>query len=203
MFHRLEYHTFLHHSQTFIHTLKELFVAWVPYVFTSFSNGFSTAKVRFIAWVPYVFTSFSNKSCIFATRSFAWVPYVFTSFSNNVSMLGESFKLEYHTFLHHSQTTTQSKINASIAWVPYVFTSFSNVIAFIISDATAWVPYVFTSFSNDAIGIKGRSSLEYHTFLHHSQTEKWTSEKIFSAWVPYVFTSFSNLKFKNEMPSPA
>ena len=35
---------------------------------------------------------------------------------------------------------------------------------------------------------------EYHTFLHHSQTNMLGFTITLSVWVPYIFTSFSNLQ---------
>ena len=38
--------------------------AWVPYIFTSFSNCMPCSSFNRAAWVPYIFTSFSNsKTC--------------------------------------------------------------------------------------------------------------------------------------------
>ena len=85
-----------------------------------------------------------------------------------------------------------------------------------------WVPYISTSFSNRQVSALNYYLFEYHTFLHHSQTNKALIQLsmclstihfyiilkrkgspwcIPSVWVPYISTSFSNLKFKNEMPS--
>ena len=252
----LKYHTFYIilklHGNAFC-----FWIAWVPYVFTSFSNLFFAFRSLFSAWVPYVFTSFSNY--IYAARicGYAWVPYVFTSFSNSSQILPSlplleyhtflhhsqtkpmfttnlnaleyhtflhhsqthrdsqngrfwleyhtflhhsqtrwvpilaTWRLEYHTFLHHSQTSwlttarcrslstirfyiilkpTSLMSGSATAWVPYVFTSFSNRGSKAIWRTKAWVPYVFTSFSNDFFNFFADSQLEYHTFLHHSQT---------------------------------
>ena len=100
----LEYHTFLHHSQTTCRRTWSTRKAWVPYIFTSFSNSVVLITFNVYAWVPYIFTSFSNSSYFLYNVCCAWVPYIFTSFSNGLSAQRE----------HPS------------AWVPYIFTSFSN-----------------------------------------------------------------------------
>ena len=126
-----QYHTFLHHSQTFSYCcspfycfstirfyiiLKQSSIRMlhacvsVPYVFTSFSNKsypeLSTTEVS----VPYVFTSFSNTTTSLLSSIPVSVPYVFTSFSN-LSHGHKTFdSFQYHTFLHHSQTSN-SKMN--------------------------------------------------------------------------------------------
>ena len=89
-----------------------------------------------------------------------------------------SLKFQYHTFLHHSQTARScagehkgfSTIRFYIILKPKIS---------LLSTKFVSVPYVFTSFSNCIMF--------------------WMVYIIVS--VPYVFTSFSNLKFKNEPPS--
>ena len=54
------------------------------------------------------------------------------------------------------------------------------------------VPYIFTSFSNITPGIWWQSQFQYHTFLHHSQTNLATKFAPITVSVPYIFTSFSN-----------
>ena len=60
--------------------------------------------------VPYVFTSFSNLHRNFLHLSRVSVPYVFTSFSNQTEGSSQPEMFQYHTFLHHSQTSN-SKMN--------------------------------------------------------------------------------------------
>ena len=123
------------------------------------------------------------------------VPYIFTSFSN-----------------------TSGYCNCRICVsVPHVFTSFSNMLLCAIPEPVVSVPYVFTSFSNrnirsfrdcrfqyhtflhhsqtDALARVGISKFQYHTFLHHSQTFWWNISFKHLVSVPYIFTSFSNFTF--------
>ena len=80
------------------------------------------------------------------------------------------------------------------ACVPYIFTSFSNwrelptlfrirlctihfyiILKLLVQTEglkTACVPYIFTSFSNDICSFSLYCELVYHTFLHHSQTNR-------------------------------
>ena len=55
--------------------------------------------------VPYIFTSFSNLSHILRCASTVSVPYIFTSFSNHPRTDNWRERFQYHTFLHHSQTS--------------------------------------------------------------------------------------------------
>ena len=55
--------------------------------------------------------------------------------------------------------------------VPYVFTSFSNTSSSPASNLIVSVPYVFTSFSNYWVPTDYAIKFQYHTFLHHSQTQ--------------------------------
>ena len=101
----------------------------------------------------------------------AWVPYVFTSFSNINTEDDDQELLEYHTFLHHSQTrnvrlTTLSCLSTIRFYIILkLFERIPNL-------HSAWVPYVFTSFSNQYRDVIWAWTLEYHTFLHHSQTRR-------------------------------
>ena len=142
--------------------------------------------------VPYIFTSFSNPEAQCPVKAFVLVPYIFTSFSN-----------------------TSGYCNCRICVsVPHVFTSFSNMLLCAIPEPVVSVPYVFTSFSNrnirsfrdcrfqyhtflhhsqtDALARVGISKFQYHTFLHHSQTFWWNISFKHLVSVPYIFTSFSN-----------
>ena len=182
---------FLHHSQTCGRPWVLITVVWVPYIFTSFSNGGLCAWFSGIVWVPYIFTSFSNASravselsdvwvpYIFTSFSnyawpcnrvpSVWVPYIFTSFSNNRLFLWDPGEFEYHTFLHHSQTRSKHERNAgglSTIHFYIILKRLSGVQGF----WKVWVPYIFTSFSN---------------YFHSSMTNGYV-------WVPYIFTSFSN-----------
>lgn len=60
--------------------------------------------------VPYIFTSFSNTSGYCNCRICVSVPYIFTSFSNMPERIVSAEEFQYHTFLHHSQTSN-SKMN--------------------------------------------------------------------------------------------
>ena len=145
--------------------------------------------------VPYIFTSFSNPEAQCPVKAFVLVPYIFTSFSN-----------------------TSGYCNCRICVsVPHVFTSFSNMLLCAIPEPVVSVPYVFTSFSNrnirsfrdcrfqyhtflhhsqtDALARVGISKFQYHTFLHHSQTFWWNISFKHLVSVPYIFTSFSNFTF--------
>ena len=77
------------------------------------------------------------------------VPYVFTSFSNNSKTIFKVYKFQYHTFLHHSQTTSS---------VCHIVTPFQYHTFLHHSQTQQMVLQKFPSF-------------QYHTFLHHSQTE--------------------------------
>ena len=124
---KFEYHTFLHHSQTrspffpFRNCLSTIHFyiilkqppetaegtrVWVPYIFTSFSNSAVQQIAPVVVWVPYIFTSFSNQYVSSHTVPDVWVPYIFTSFSNMWEVCNMIEMFEYHTFLHHSQTTS-------------------------------------------------------------------------------------------------
>ena len=127
-----QYHTFLHHSQTGASCVNLFRLVSVPYVFTSFSNqtgyylinqhGFSTIRfyiiLKRIDAVMIASGSFSTirfyiilkPPWIASLVSQVSVPYVFTSFSNQIHSLLEYNSFQYHTFLHHSQTSN-SKMN--------------------------------------------------------------------------------------------
>ena len=78
------------------------------------------------------------------------VPYVFTSFSNFPSFYIVVEQFQYHTFLHHSQTT----------WELYV-------------QKREFQYHTFLHHSQTCSGNKFWHILfQYHTFLHHSQTSK-------------------------------
>ena len=67
-------------------------------------------------------------------------------------------QLEYHTFLHHSQT-------AMILYSPLSQLEY----------------HTFLHHSQTALTIRyTKERLEYHTFLHHSQTYEWWKNKIFT-----------------------
>ena len=192
LFFKLVYHTFLHHSQTisdnmtplnslctihFYIILKQhfiphrLYLACVPYIFTSFSNTSENATSHHKACVPYIFTSFSNwltnDSGINALVYHTFLHHSQTRRTISRKIIG----LVYHTFLHHSQTYRRELLWGSQACVPYIFTSFSNEQNLFIASVCACVPYIFTSFSNPS---------------GHFCNDGY-------ACVPYIFTSFSNL----------
>ena len=128
---RFQYHTFLHHSQTehvvdcirtgfstirFYIILKLSLFLVVPYA--SFSTIRFYIILKPICQREQIFTSFSTiRFYIILKRppnlrqnSLVSVPYVFTSFSNPAAMFLTVFRFQYHTFLHHSQTSN-SKMN--------------------------------------------------------------------------------------------
>ena len=188
-----EYHTFLHHSQTdipvqadedglstihFYIILKRETVnmhrasclstihfyiilkrsgiiavvdfVWVPYIFTSFSNCWRRDGKCHEVWVPYIFTSFSNNNPVRINEAFVWVPYIFTSFSNSKTMwvgcLNSLSTIHFYIILKHTRS--------------------------VMSLHSVWVPYIFTSFSNGHVMSDEEKKFEYHTFLHHSQTQE-------------------------------
>ena len=101
-----------------------------------------------VCYSLYVFTSISSSYFITDYLS-VLVPYIFTSFSN-----------------------TSGYCNCRICVsVPHVFTSFSNMLLCAIPEPVVSVPYVFTSFSNRNIRSFRDCRFQYHTFLHHSQTD--------------------------------
>ena len=123
------------------------------------------------------------------------VPYIFTSFSN----------------------CNCNHIRMAIVLVPYIFTSFSNTSGYCNCRICVSAPYIFTSFSNMPERIVSAEEFQYHTFLHHSQTQTYIQHEkcCFSTIrfyiilksvtglipstrvsVPYLFTSFSNNKAK-------
>ena len=77
------------------------------------------------------------------------VPYVFTSFSNIRNHLTDKNLFQYHTFLHHSQTST-----ARERWRRNEFQY-----------------HTFLHHSQTCINaVRYGEAFQYHTFLHHSQT---------------------------------
>ena len=219
---QLEYHTYLHHSQTYAKNTPERLGLSTILIYIILKR-LGRQKTLLPAWVPYLFTSFSNIILLWCREEEAWVPYLFTSFSNKsmpqnkgrlclstiliyiilkrccYAVLIASL-LEYHTYLHHSQTFEATKEQRN---------GLSTILIYII-------------LKRDRCRLWFRWKLEYHTYLHHSQTTSWWSQgrtpawvpylfTSFSnkgdngiiwkiAWVPYLFTSFSNLKFKNDRP---
>ena len=123
-------------------------------------------------------------------------------------------RFEYHTSLHHSQTSASEKrlaiclstillyiilkpimlwIPSALVWVPYFFTSFSNYYLGTLRRFFVWVPYFFTSFSN--LGMECTHSIRVwvpYFFTSFSNRSNRCGEEN-SVWVPYFFTSFSNI----------
>ena len=145
---------------------------WVPYIFTSFSNCWRRDGKCHEVWVPYIFTSFSNNNPVRINEAFVWVPYIFTSFSNSKTMwvgcLNSLSTIHFYIILKH----TRSVMSLHSVWVPYIFTSFSNYWLIGNTMLSVWVPYIFTSFSNGHVMSDEEKKFEYHTFLHHSQTQE-------------------------------
>ena len=98
-----EYHTFLHHSQTKAHT-HSLFYRLSTIHFYIILKQFIVPVILFRVWVPYIFTSFSNAVvCSASSSSFEY--HTFLHHSQTQLLQYWRFHLfEYHTFLHHSQT---------------------------------------------------------------------------------------------------
>ena len=127
-------------------------------------------KVAELAWVPYIFTSFSNRN---PHSSFClWLEYhTFLHHSQtNRSRQWNIYRLEYHTFLHHSQTGF---------WNEKCHICLSTIHFYIILKHPAFNLYKQFSLSTihfyiilkpSAIHKTFSRQLEYHTFLHHSQT---------------------------------
>ena len=99
----------------------------------------------------------------------------------------------YHTFLHHSQTEEdKQKAKGGLCTIHFYIilkrscwktrrpTCLCTIHFYIILKLlvqteglkTACVPYIFTSFSNDICSFSLYCELVYHTFLHHSQTNR-------------------------------
>ena len=100
-----QYHTFSHHSQTCRNVLYRLksfstirfYIILKPDCRWSDRNVcFSTIRFYIILKLPHVIPLMDLVS----------VPYVFTSFSNLCVRITVIPQFQYHTFLHHSQTTS-------------------------------------------------------------------------------------------------
>ncbi len=77
-----------------------------------------------------------------------------------------------YMFLHHFQVPIFITDYLSVL-VPYIFTSFSNTSGYCNCRICVSVPYIFTSFSNMPERIVSAEEFQYHTFLHHSQTQTY------------------------------
>ena len=166
---KLEYHTFLHHSQTlrwahrysggleyhtFLHHSQTVFSGLKPY------KGLSTIRFYIIL----------KPSSVYPPSFVAWVPYVFTSFSNQTNPCAELEKLEYHTFLHHSQTAHLMPLVSSTLEY-HTFLHHSQTVAHVSSSSSLLEYHTFLHHSQTVVlSTISIPSLEYHTFLHHSQT---------------------------------
>ena len=125
--------------------------------------------ICFDVWVPYIFTSFSNDNV--AGELDAQFEYHTFLHHSQTSVAGFVFKIqfEYHTFLHHSQTgNTLAPLLFSLSTIHfYIILKHDGYMS---GDGRVWVPYIFTSFSNLIDDDLRAIEFEYHTFLHHSQT---------------------------------
>ena len=108
-----QYHTFSHHSQTCRNVLYRLknFSTIRFYIILKLRLTFS---MKSVVSVPYVFTSFSNTHPACFIAPCVSVPYIFTSFSNLRTIYKRQHKFQYHTFLHHSQTTKRIRNMVSL-----------------------------------------------------------------------------------------
>ena len=185
-----EYHTFLHHSQTFciisdsliglstIHfyiILKQPVPALLLWPRLSTIHFYIILKPCLcihsfpVVWGPYIFTSFSNSLYQMRMDRLVWVPYIFTSFSNRLPVLFAYSMFEYHTFLHHSQTR-------NVWCVPW--TGLSTIHFYIILKpccALCWPAFRL-------------STIHFYIILKRTNNRKYSR----FVWVPYIFTSFSN-----------
>ena len=85
--------------------------------------------------------------------------------------------------------------------VPYIFTSFSNTSGYCNCRICVSVPYVFTSFSNMPERIVSAEEFQYHTFLHHSQTQTYIQHEkcCFSTIRFYIILKHSSGMFHSPM----
>ena len=107
------------------------------------------------------------------------VPYIFTSFSN----------------------CNCNHIRMAIVLVPYIFTSFSNTSGYCNCRICVSAPYIFTSFSNMPERIVSAEEFQYHTFLHHSQTQTYIQHEkcCFSTIRFYIILKHSSGMFHSPM----
>ena len=104
-----QYHTFLHHSQTTPYDVCEVMCFSTIHFYIILKRNEQGTACRIVS-VPYIFTSFSNGNHCKTWEIRVSVPYIFTSFSNLRHPVRLFHMFQYHTFLHHSQTSN-SKTN--------------------------------------------------------------------------------------------
>ena len=128
---QLEYHTFLHHSQTA--TLILVFVF-----------GLSTIHFYIIL---------KQKSLHYLLKNRLSTIHFYIILKQTAAVNGIYIGLSTIHFYIILKQAFETK-NVISAWVPYIFTSFSNTQHLIYISSLAWVPYIFTSFSNHLLFTK-------------------------------------------------
>ena len=105
-----------------------------------------------------------------------------------------------YMFLHQFQVPIFITDYLSVL-VPYIFTSFSNTSGYCNCRICVSVPYIFTSFSNMPERIVSAEEFQYHTFLHHSQTQTYIQHEkcCFSTIRFYIILKHSSGMFHSPM----
>ena len=105
-----------------------------------------------------------------------------------------------YMFLHQFQVPIFITDYLSVL-VPYIFTSFSNTSGYCNCRICVSVPYIFTPFSNMPERIVSAEEFQYHTFLHHSQTQTYIQHEkcCFSTIRFYIILKHSSGMFHSPM----
>ena len=142
-----QYHTFLHHSQTVVHswitlyrfsTIRFYIILKQHFLISNHPLCFST--IRFYIILKQLRQTYHSESCFSTIRFYIILKLIYKSVCFYLRFSTIRFYIILKPGMYGSRCDSVS--------VPYVFTSFSNTTEKMSVKCIVSVPYVFTSFSN-------------------------------------------------------
>ena len=143
---------------------------WVPYWFTSFSNGDGSVKVLF-SFESHTNLHHSQTKFRTVRRFFRFESHTNLHHSQTYcSATTRQHTFESHTNLHHSQTTI-SALNAATAFESHTNLHHSQTVLYSVTVTFSFESHTNLHHSQTTISaLNAATAFESHTNLHHSQT---------------------------------